>query len=419
MFPPSPQRPAELLPRHVFHDARVLSRLDMSASPPSPRSGVAIGMYGLPSPVSPLRTQYFDEFAAAAINPHLRPSALAVTLSPPLPLAELRDPFELRPDFPCATLPSPPGSAGGWPASAQGSKNVGDIAAPLPQSRPAEPPSPKLALHPHSFTPPWTGMDRPVSPALVSSGLAAFQDGLESLEHGGLRIFLDPAHCETKVPPSTSDQLQSTAETSLSDCRAGTLPSSPSVIPECGWARLERSVQVIGNPSCGGQQNFLPLASSRTADARPPENVTTFIWKLFRLLDRDAYAPCIQWDESGRNILIALSHVRFLSILGLFFRHGSVKSFVRQLHIYGFRRVPVSRLPALVRDAGLESKPHSEQPIRADTYAAFHHRDFVRVDSPHRQQEMLAHMRPGGGQASRPPASTLRNTRSRTARSDP
>ena len=66
----------------------------------------------------------------------------------------------------------------------------------------------------------------------------------------------------------------------------------------------------------------------------PPQ---PFIWKLFKLLENDIYAPWIQWDEEGRHILVALSQ-HFVAVLGLFFRHSSVKSFVRQLHASSLRR---------------------------------------------------------------------------------
>lgn len=270
----SPYQPAELQ-AYASH-GRVLSRLNMPAPLPPllPRDGVVFGACGLLSPVSPARALHGDEFTAA-VNPHLGPSALAVTLSPPLPLTDLGDPFDLCPN-PSPAFSRPSTLAQGWPTGTNDGTNVVEIPAPLPHSRPAEPPLPRPALLPRSPTLQWGGAGRPVSPALVSSGLAAFQHG--SLEIEGLRIFLDPSHFEPKIPPR-EPQLPPRevclSQTTAGDAPFGCTPSpSPPSTHTPGWETgpPERSLHVVGNPSCGYPR--VSAESTSNTDLRPPENVT-------------------------------------------------------------------------------------------------------------------------------------------------
>ncbi|TKA52105.1 hypothetical protein B0A53_04765 [Rhodotorula sp. CCFEE 5036] len=324
-------------------------------SDPARIKHVAFGAYGLPSPVSPPASSGTHDlhsdalFAAAVVNPRMGPSALDVTLSPPLPLAELGDPFELLPPS-CMGLRTPPRTSQGWRADLDDDHNDGDFDV-------------------DGYRAPATGLLSPPADAFLADAEVA--------------LGLETGHPES--PASVSSDLESVAYEGLRIC----LDSSE---------------------YCANEEDRKPELSAPNvtrAGARPPDNVTPFIWKLVKLLENDVYGPWIQWDKQGRHILVALNHLRFLAVLGLFFAHSSVKSF-----IYGFRRVPTSQLPDILPSLG--STTTAAGAPRPDSYAAFHHPDFVRASASH-QPRMLSLMRPGGGQTSRTSTST-RATRSRAAR---
>ncbi|GAA5991717.1 hypothetical protein JCM10908_001107 [Rhodotorula pacifica] len=410
------RRPKESQPQL---GSRMLSALDVTSSP---RDEVAFNYHGLPSPVSPTPTQSFDfAFAATVVNPRLDPSALAVTLSPPLPLLKLSsDPFERLPspspwvELPTppsswAELPTPPTSSHGWPAtlSTAGEQLVAVERAPRTFA--------EATAAPHEY-PPYERAGllhepvRPVSPALVASGLAAFQGGFDSFAHNGLRIFLG----EPVEPEGYYDTFPIYQE-HLRSVSVAAPPARFPTVPLPAFASEHEPPRLPAEPVSSDwhpphvDSKTVPLQGPR-AEARPPENVTPFMWKLIKLLEADAYAPWIQWDASGRHVLIALTHPRFLAVLGLFHAHSSVKSFVRQLHIYGFRRAPPARLPSIldcVDTTAYSDSPHPE------SYSVFFHSDFTRLNGS-AQVRMLEQMRPGG-QASRPSISA-RYTRSRAAR---
>ncbi|KWU45881.1 hypothetical protein RHOSPDRAFT_32354 [Rhodotorula sp. JG-1b] len=362
----------------------------------------ASGAYGLPSPISPPPSSsgthdLFSDalLAAAVVNPRMGPSALDVTLSPPLQLAELGDPFELLPP----RLQTPPRSSSqGWPAVL----DDGDFDEDGSKTPPAGLLSPPGdAFLSDSEVALGLEMGHPASPVIVSSDLG-------SVGYGGLRICLDPSEYWASVPfqPERRVKMEDTEGIARSPSpRKKTSPSpSPSPSPPSRPEPRQRG-SLLDRAEEEDRKPNLSAPMDTQAGARPPDNVTPFIWKLFKLLENDIYAPWIQWDEEGRHILVALSQ-HFVAVLGLFFRHSSVKSF-----IYGFRRVPTSRLPNILRS--LEATTVAGVP-RPDAYAAFQHPEFVRAGAS-RQPRLLARMRPGGGQTSRTSTST-RNTRSRAAR---
>jgi hypothetical protein len=432
-LPPSQSLP---LPRHEVSD-------------PARIKHVALGTYGLPSPISPPPSSGAHDLssdallASAVVNPRMGPSALDVTLSPPLPLAELGDPFELLPP-PCMGLRTPPRTSQGWRADLDDDHNDGDFGADslrAPATGLLSPPADAFLANAEVGLGLETG--HPESPASVSSDL-------EAVAYEGLRICLDSSEYWANVPFRLERQVK--VEDNKGTVRT---PSPPP--PPC--QPKPRQLDSLLDPA--EEEDRKPDLSAPIdthAGVRPPDNVTVrvrkwiiiacfrfsraehfrllpqpFIWKLVKLLGNDTYAPWIQWDEEGRHILVALNHLRFLAVLGLFFRHSSVKSFVRQLHasflllapvisrcalmsrciqIYGFRRVPTSRLPDILPSLGSTTTAGAPRP---DSYAAFHHPDFVRASASH-QPRMLSLMRPGGGgQTSRTSTST-RNTRSRAAR---
>lgn len=67
--------------------------------------------------------------------------------------------------------------------------------------------------------------------------------------------------------------------------------------------------------------------------------VPAFLTKLWTLVDDPATDELICWDTNGRSFHI-LDQARFAKeILPLYFKHNNIASFIRQLNMYGFRKV--------------------------------------------------------------------------------
>ena len=70
-----------------------------------------------------------------------------------------------------------------------------------------------------------------------------------------------------------------------------------------------------------------------------PKTVSTFITKLFSMLEDSASNAVITWTPSGQSFVV-VSLMEFQeSVLPKYFKHNNFSSFVRQLNLYGFHKV--------------------------------------------------------------------------------
>lgn len=76
---------------------------------------------------------------------------------------------------------------------------------------------------------------------------------------------------------------------------------------------------------------------------------SAFISKLWHLMINPThYAKYIHWDEAGSSIILSsepeIANEFAADVLPRLFKHGNNASFIRQLNLYGFQRIPSSRL---------------------------------------------------------------------------
>jgi len=70
------------------------------------------------------------------------------------------------------------------------------------------------------------------------------------------------------------------------------------------------------------------------------DKVAPFLIKLFEIVSSPASDYLICWSEVGDSFRI-IDRTKFAQdVLPLYFKHDNLRSFIRQLNIYGFQRVP-------------------------------------------------------------------------------
>ncbi|XP_043913132.1 heat shock factor protein 3-like [Protopterus annectens] len=79
-------------------------------------------------------------------------------------------------------------------------------------------------------------------------------------------------------------------------------------------------------------------------------NVPAFLVKLWALVEDSTTNDVITWSGNGQNFRVLNEHKFAKEILPLYFKHSNMSSFVRQLNMYGFRKV-VSLEGGLIRHA--------------------------------------------------------------------
>ncbi|KAF9927471.1 stress-responsive transcription factor hsf1 [Linnemannia zychae] len=94
-------------------------------------------------------------------------------------------------------------------------------------------------------------------------------------------------------------------------------------------------------------------------------NVAAFLTKLYNMVGDDASNNLIKWSDDGQSFIV-VKHVEFAKeVLPKFFKHNNFSSFVRQLNMYGFHKVPHLQQGVLLPDADAEqwefSNPHFQK----------------------------------------------------------
>ncbi|KAJ3970565.1 hypothetical protein EV361DRAFT_915360 [Lentinula raphanica] len=118
------------------------------------------------------------------------------------------------------------------------------------------------------------------------------------------------------------------------------------------------------------KQVALALPSSSTPSMNP--KIPGFLQKLYTLVSDPETDDVICWSEAGDSFFV-LDHARLATErLGAFFKHNKFASFVRQLNMYGFHKIPH------LQQGALRSNSEAE-------YSQFAHPDFHRG-----QEERLA-----------------------------
>ncbi|KAF9395869.1 stress-responsive transcription factor hsf1 [Podila verticillata] len=94
-------------------------------------------------------------------------------------------------------------------------------------------------------------------------------------------------------------------------------------------------------------------------------NVAAFLTKLYNMVGDEGSNNLIRWSDDGHSFIV-IRHVEFAKeVLPKFFKHNNFSSFVRQLNMYGFHKVPHLQQGVLMPDADSEqwefSNPHFQK----------------------------------------------------------
>ncbi|KAF8147566.1 hypothetical protein B0H34DRAFT_739175 [Crassisporium funariophilum] len=97
----------------------------------------------------------------------------------------------------------------------------------------------------------------------------------------------------------------------------------------------------------------MPVPSSHISKAAR-QVVPAFLQKLYEMVNDPNNQELIRWSEAGDSFFV-LDHERFAhEVLGRWFKHRNFSSFVRQLNMYGFHKIPHLQQGVLKSDTETE-----------------------------------------------------------------
>ncbi|KAH9444288.1 hypothetical protein MJO28_000719 [Puccinia striiformis f. sp. tritici] len=153
--------------------------------------------------------------------------------------------------------------------------------------------------------------------------------------------------------------------------------SSHELLPISNRSRLE-------SPGISARYSHMSLIKSDSPDGldipRAPKpdasgtpQCTAFISKLYHLCGHEEYRSYIRWNGPGDAFVLAHANTEFATlILPKFFRHNNVSSFIRQLNLYNFTRLPTIKL--------LDQVDNVQTNSSTSAFSGFSHPHFRRGD---------------------------------------
>jgi len=131
----------------------------------------------------------------------------------------------------------------------------------------------------------------------------------------------------------------------ISRKRSISTASTPSLFSQRGMPN-SKLPQIISASNTG--VNTRAIASSAS------KNVPAFLNKLYNMVNDPSTDDLIHWSEDGSTFIVQRHEEFAKEVLPRFFKHNNFSSFVRQLNMYGFHKVPHLQQGVLHSDSDSE-----------------------------------------------------------------
>ena len=87
------------------------------------------------------------------------------------------------------------------------------------------------------------------------------------------------------------------------------------------------------------KQHAISIINSSAGSQPSPTETPAFLFKLWKVLEVAEYSQYISWSKNGHSFIIFDQNLFSQFVLPNFFKHSHFTSFVRQLNMYGFRKL--------------------------------------------------------------------------------
>ncbi|KAI9323592.1 hypothetical protein BX666DRAFT_2037059 [Dichotomocladium elegans] len=137
-------------------------------------------------------------------------------------------------------------------------------------------------------------------------------------------------------------------------------PSQPSTPPAPARVRQKKRHQ---GPSVDNNNSI--VAENGDCQAPSQRNIPVFLDKLYSMVNDPSTDDMIHWSEDGTSFIVQGREEFAKVVLPQFYKHNTFASFVRQLNMYHFHKIPHIRQGALISDSTHEvwefSNPHFQR----------------------------------------------------------
>ncbi|KAI8331795.1 hypothetical protein EDC96DRAFT_526870 [Choanephora cucurbitarum] len=125
---------------------------------------------------------------------------------------------------------------------------------------------------------------------------------------------------------------------------------------DMGKRPLKRKRHHQSSPSSLLANHSYPTTMNLPHKMTSQRSVPAFLHKLFNMVGDPSTNQLVRWSKDGNSFLVE-GHERFAKhVLPRFYKHNTFASFVRQLNMYDFHKIPHLQQGALVSSSGTENE---------------------------------------------------------------
>ncbi|KAI8924688.1 hypothetical protein BC831DRAFT_427596 [Entophlyctis helioformis] len=179
--------------------------------------------------------------------------------------------------------------------------------------------------------------------------------------------MLVPANHQHLFSPLASASLAASALTASGDLAAASDSRSHGLIGIAGsgsGAVAGIGSEVAAASGAGSLPSFAAAKQRKPAPAN--RNIPAFLNKLYSMVCDPSTDAHIRWNEDGSTFIVPNQDDFAKEVLPLFFKHNNFTSFIRQLNMYGFHKVPSVQHGSLRSSAQAEELEFSNENFRRD-----------------------------------------------------
>ncbi|KAG0897537.1 hypothetical protein G6F34_006388 [Rhizopus arrhizus] len=133
--------------------------------------------------------------------------------------------------------------------------------------------------------------------------------------------------------------------------------------------KRKRSINHTDSSSSG--DNSVNISSSSSTSSSTPQRLTAqrsvpaFLNKLYNMVDDESTNDLIRWSKDGTSFLVERHEDFARTVLPRFYKHNTFASFVRQLNMYDFHKIPHIQQGVMISESDHEiwefSNPHFQR----------------------------------------------------------
>ncbi|KAI8367824.1 hypothetical protein EDC96DRAFT_506187 [Choanephora cucurbitarum] len=178
-----------------------------------------------------------------------------------------------------------------------------------------------------------------------------------SPDSASVNLFSNASSSDSSSMASSIEPLKKKRASGSSTGNSTDSPSTDSI-----RSQVQNSASSL---SSGSNVSSLPSSSNNGSRLTAQRSVPAFLNKLYNMVEDPSTSDLIRWSKDGTSFIVEKHEEFAKTVLPRFYKHNTFASFVRQLNMYDFHKVPHLQQGVMIAENEFEiwefSNPHFQR----------------------------------------------------------